>query len=282
MHATKNPKALIITRFAPSPTGPLHEGHFVSAAFARDRGQEIADKSGCDARFILRIEDIDQTRCLPVYTNGILADLAARGFTWEKPVRIQSEHMNDYKHALNKLSKKELLYPCFCTRKQIQKELNNINRAPHADDIPPPYPGTCRRLSNADRESKKTAGIPYALRLNMTKAISSIRNNKKHINQLRWHEIDIGWITATPEIFGDVILARKDTPTSYHVAVTVDDAIQGVTLVTRGIDLRSVTHIHCLLQALLDLPTPQYQFHPLVFGRDGKKLSKRSRTISLL
>jgi len=283
----------VVVRFAPSPTGPLHEGHYVSAAFARDAGQTLAKKLGVSSRFLLRIEDIDPVRCKPEYTQQIVNDLSARGFSWELPVRIQSEHLSDYQQALDTLQQKGLLYACFCTRKDIRDHVGNITRAPHQEDLPPPYPGTCRTLNSDQVQRKMSDNIPFALRLHMNKALEYLvdvqsttmtngdqRDTQNSAAMLMWRDLDQGEIITTPDLlradFGDVILARKDTPTSYHLAVTVDDALQGVTLVTRGDDLRRVTHIHRLLQSLLDLPTPNYQFHPLILGPDGKKLSKRN------
>lgn len=249
-------------RFAPSPTGYLHLGHVHSALFT-------AAACGPDGRFLLRLEDIDQTRCKDTYCDAILEDLAWLGLTWETPVRRQSAHLNDYRRALAQLQAEGLVYPCFCTRAEILREVGDIHRAPHGPDGVL-YPGTCKSLSSEEVLHRQDAGEPFALRLNTTEALRRLGK------PLRWIDRDQpAPQTATPELFGDVVLARKDTPTSYHLAVTVDDALQGVTLVTRGEDLRAATHVHRLLQALLDLPTPEYRFHRLLCGADGKRLAKR-------
>ncbi len=268
-------KSVIVTRFAPSPTGHLHLGHAYSALFA----QRSAQESG--GRLLLRIEDIDQTRCLPAYEAAVLNDLAWLGLTWEKPVRRQSDHMADYQAALIKLDEMGLIYPCFCSRKEIHAEIMRINEAPHdatADKRGPVYPGTCRRLYQDDRNMRIAAGDPYALRLNMQKAIYLAEQKRKH---LTWVDLDRGGQRATPEVFGDVVLARKDEPTSYHLSVTVDDAVQGINLITRGEDLRDVTHVHCLLQALLDFDTPDYRFHRLLTDSEGKRFAKRDKSLTL-
>jgi len=248
-----------VTRFAPSPTGYLHLGHAYSALFARARS-----KGGT---FLLRIEDIDQTRCRPEFETAIAEDLAWLGLTWPLPARRQSEHFGAYGAALATLDNAGLLFPCFCTRADIQHEIKAAAGAPHGPDGPL-YPGTCRHLSSAEQQRKIAEGKPYALRLRMTAAISAA-------GPLTWRDDARGDVAATPEIFGDVVLARKDTPASYHLACTWDDAVQNVTLVTRGDDLRPATHIHRLLQALLRLPTPRYLHHPLLKAQDSAKLSKR-------
>ena len=274
-----NKKSAIVTRFAPSPTGHLHLGHAYSAWFA----QRAAEESG--GRFLLRIEDIDQTRCRPEYETVVLDDLAWLGLTWEEPVRRQSDHMADYQAALTKLEEMDLIYPCFCSRKEIRAEIERINEAPHdapnksnGDKRGPVYPGTCRRLYQDDREMRVFAGEAYALRLNMQKAIYLVEQKR---GNLSWLDLDQGEQRATPEVFGDVVLARKDEPTSYHLSVTVDDAAQGINLITRGEDLRDVTHVHCLLQALLDFETPDYRFHHLLTDRDGKRFAKRDKSLTL-
>lgn len=253
----------VITRFAPSPTGYLHPGHAWSAWFAF----EAAHKAG--GTFLLRIEDIDPTRCKPEFTQAIFEDLHWLGLTWPEPVRIQSHHMADYQTALDKLTAQGLLYPCFCTRADITA----AGHAPHGPEGPL-YPGTCRHLGPAERAEKIASGTPYALRLNVAEAL-------RRTGPLTWHDAATGTQPATPEMFGDVVLARKETPTSYHLAVTVDDALQGITLVTRGVDLLTATHIHRLLQALLELPTPHYHHHPLLMDKSGKRFAKRDQSITL-
>jgi glutamyl-Q tRNA(Asp) synthetase len=254
------------TRFAPSPTGRLHLGHAYSALFA-------ARAAGDGGRFLLRIEDIDATRCRPAYSAALLEDLAWLGLTWEAPVRHQSRHMADYRAALERLEAQGLLYPCFCTRRDIQREIAAIHRAPHGPDGPL-YPGTCRALSAAERGDRRAAGEPYALRLDMAEA-------RRRAGPLTWSDRAAGPRQAAPEAFGDVVLARKDTPTSYHLAVTVDDHLQGVTLVTRGVDLFAATDVHRLLQALLGLDVPAYCHHRLVAGPDGRRFAKRDNSLTL-
>ncbi len=254
------------TRFAPSPTGHLHLGHAASALFA-------ARSAGPDGRFLVRIEDIDATRCRPEFTAAILEDLAWLDLTWETPERRQSEHLDTYGAALDRLAAMGLLYPCFCTRKDIQREIGDIHRAPHGPDGPL-YPGTCRALTAAEAADRRAAGDAYALRLNMAEA-------RRRVGPLTWIDRAAGRQEARPDSFGDVVLARKDTPTSYHLSVTVDDALQGITLVTRGHDLFEATHVHRLLQALLDLDTPDYHHHPLLTGPDGRRLAKRDQSLTL-
>ncbi len=260
-----------VTRFAPSPTGLLHLGHAHAALFA-------AAAAGPGGRFILRIEDIDGTRCRPEFEAAILEDLAWLGLDWERPVRRQSEHMADYAAALDRLRAQELLYPCFCTRRKIQAEIERAGAAPHGSPTLGPdgplYPGTCRGLTMDERHARIEQGIPYAWRLDMARAI-------RKTGQLTWHDLARGRIDARPEMFGDVVLARKETPASYHLAVTVDDALQGVTLVTRGEDLFDATHVHRLLQALLILPVPEYRHHGLIADESGKRLAKRDKAATL-
>ncbi len=258
---------MIVTRFAPSPTGRLHLGHAYSALFA----WEAARAAG--GRFLLRIEDIDEGRCRPEHVDGILEDLAWLGLDWDGPVRRQSAHLDDYAKALARLDEAGLLYPCFCTRAEIQAEIAAAGGAPHGPDGPL-YPGTCRHLDAGRRAERMAAGEPYALRLDMARAAAAA-------GPLEWRDRAAGTVRAAPERFGDVVLARKDVPTSYHLAVTVDDALQGVTLVTRGRDLFEATHVHRLLQALLGLPVPEWHHHPLLTGPDGRRYAKRDRSLTL-
>lgn len=250
---------MIVTRFAPSPTGYLHEGHAFSALFA-------AAASGPGGRFLLRIEDIDTTRCRPEFETAIYEDLAWLGLTWETPVRRQSEHFAAYGAALHQLRARSLIYPCFCTRKEIAAEIALSAGAPQGPDGPL-YPGTCRGLDEAQRAARIARGDAYALRLDMARAASEAGALTLVESGHR--------IAATPGIFGDVVLARKETPASYHLAVTLDDALQGVTLVTRGEDLRPAAHLHRLLQALLGLPEPEWRHHALLTDAAGKRLAKR-------
>lgn len=257
---------MLVTRFAPSPTGRLHLGHAWSAVL----GWRLARAAG--GRFLLRIEDIDPTRCRPAFTDAILADLAWLGLDWDGPVRRQSEHLADYRDALDRLIAAGLAYPCFCTRSEIAAEIARSGAAPHGPEGAP-YPGTCRRLDPAARAAR-VATEPHAWRLDMAAAVAGA-------GPLRWEDATAGPQAADPLPFGDVVLARKDAPTSYHLAVTVDDALQGVTDVVRGVDLFTATHVHRMLQALLGLPTPRYRHHPLLTGPDGKRLAKRDRAETL-
>ena len=253
---------VVVTRFAPSPTGYLHLGHVRSAL----EGWRAARDAG--GRFLLRIEDIDHTRCRSEFTDAILEDLRWLGLDWDGPVRRQSEHFDDYRAALAMLDRMGLLYPCFCTRREIQAEIARAGGAPQGD-MGAPYPGTCRHLSAAEREARMRGAVDYALRLDIGAALA-------RTGPLHWCERETR-IDADPAALGDVVLARKEMPTSYHLAVTVDDALQGVTLVTRGADLFAATHIHRLLQALLDLPTPRYRHHVLLTDASGRRLAKRDR-----
>lgn len=266
-----------ITRFAPSPTGRLHLGHAYSAIFAHNRARDT------DGRFILRIEDIDPTRCTPAFEQGIYDDLSWLGLKWEKPPRRQSDHMADYGTALSRLRDLELLYPCFCSRKDIQEEIARSGYAPHLTVEGPEgllYPGTCRHLSPAQQIENMERGLPYAFRLDMNKALAMIKASG-NADALRWYDHAQGWQNGTPGILGDVVLARKDVPTSYHLSVVVDDHLQGVTLVTRGRDLFYATHLHRLLQALLGLRVPEYHHHELMLDPAGKRFAKRNDSVTL-
>jgi glutamyl-Q tRNA(Asp) synthetase len=258
---------MTVTRFAPSPTGYLHLGHAYSALDAWRAAREAGGK------FLLRIEDIDRTRCRPEFTDAIIEDIAWLGLDWDGEVRRQSEHFADYEAALDKLDVAGLIYPCFCTRAEIAAEIARAGGAPQGDEGPL-YPGTCRGLMTEERLRRIAAGENFALRLDVAKAIAVA-------GPLEWEEDEHGIIMAEPELLGDVVLARKDVPASYHLAVTHDDALQGVTLVTRGADLFMATHIHRLLQALLDLPTPQYRHHKLLTDASGKRFAKRDKALTL-
>lgn len=253
---------MIVTRFAPSPTGHLHLGHAYAALVA----QEGAD------RFLLRIEDIDRGRCKPEFEAAIYEDLSWLGLDWEKPVLRQSERSAAYGEALVKLTADGLVYPCFCTRKEIADEIARAASAPHGAEGPP-YPGTCRNLSAEARCERIEAGIPYALRLDAGKAAS-------RVGPLTFKEYGKA-LPVEPLLLGDVVLARKEMPAAYHFAVVVDDAFQGVTLVTRGNDLFAATHVQRLLQALLNLPEPLYAHHKLILDAQGKKFSKRDSAVTL-
>jgi glutamyl-Q tRNA(Asp) synthetase len=269
---------MIVTRFAPSPTGFLHLGHAYAALTAFDAARETG------ARFLLRIEDIDDIRCRPDFEQAIFEDLRWLGLIWEEPVRRQSEHFADYADALKRLESKGLLYPCFCTRKAIADEIARAGLAPAAAELSPEgplYPGTCRALTAETRIRRMAHGDAYALRLDVAKAMRFLARDLVFEEKRRGPNGETGLQTARPQLLGDVVLARKELPTSYHLAVVVDDALQDVTLVTRGEDLFPATHIQRLLQALLDLPTPAYAHHRLILDQAGRKFSKRDRAATL-
>lgn len=259
--------APLVTRFAPSPSGYLHLGHALAALAAH----EAARAGG--GRFLVRIEDIDGTRCRPEYEAAIFEDLAWLGLTWERPVVRQSGRASAYALALDRLEATGLLYPCFCTRTDIRAEVARSPSAPHGPEGVL-YPATCRALSAAERTARIDAGMGYAMRLDVQRAAA-------RTGPLTWHDRAAGVVACAPEVLGDVVLARKGISTSYHLAVTVDDAFQAVTLVTRGLDLFHATHVHRLLQAVLDLPVPSYHHHRLVVGADGKRLATRYGAMAL-
>ena len=260
---------MIVTRFAPSPTGFLHLGHAFAALTAARAGE----------RFLVRIEDIDTTRCRPEFEDAIYEDLAWLGLDWEMPVLRQSERFEAYRTALDALQSQGLLYPCFCTRAEIAAEIARASEAPHGPEGPV-YPGTCRHLSEEQREARIASGAPYALRLDSQKA-ASIIGTLAFEEHGAGPEGEHGTIAVEPLLFGDVVLARKETPASYHLSVVVDDAFQGVTLVTRGNDLFAAAHIQRVLQALLGLPAPDYAHHKLILDKSGKKFSKRDSAATL-
>ena len=253
---------MIVTRFAPSPTGYLHLGHAYSALFAQDH----ARKTG--GRFLLRIEDIDTARSRPEFETAIVEDLAWLGLTRDGAVRRQSEHMDDYRAALDRLGELGVTYPCFCSRKDIAA----AQTAPHGPGTA--YPGTCRHRTAQDRAQRIAAGQPYAVRLDITSGL-------RLTGPLSWHDCQAGNVVARPELEGDPVIARRDTPTSYHLSVTVDDYLQDVTLVTRGEDLFAATHVHRLLQGLLGYPPPDYCHHALLMNAEGKRLSKRDGAVAI-
>ncbi len=248
-----------VTRFAPSPTGRLHLGHAYSALQAHDHARRH------EGTFLLRIEDIDPGRSRPEHVDGIIEDLEWLGIMPDGEIVYQSERLPLYADALNRLKAGGLVYPCFCTRSAIAAEIAASASAPHGPDGPI-YPGICRTRPHTER-TRRMAEEPHAWRLDMAAALAEA-------GPLEWLEGDSP-VPARPDLFGDVVLARKDAPTSYHLAVTVDDAAQSVTDVVRGRDLHAATHVHRLLQALLDLPTPIYHHHPLLIGADGQRLAKR-------
>ena len=266
-----------VLRFAPSPNGYLHLGHAYSALLNADMARELG------ARLLLRIEDIDADRCRPEYEAAIYEDLAWLGIAWQKPVRRQSGHLDDYATALADLEAQGLIYPSFESRSEISAfvaERDRGGRWPRDPDGAPLYPGLGRKLSAAERERRREAGEPFALRLAMDAAAA-------RAGALTWTETgsgpqgQTGLVAAVPEMWGDVVLARKELPTSYHLAVTLDDAFEGVNLVVRGQDLFWSTSIHRLLQAMLGLPEPTYHHHRLILDDDGRKLSKSTKATSL-
>jgi glutamyl-Q tRNA(Asp) synthetase len=265
-----------VYRFAPSPNGYLHLGHALSALLNAD----MARAAG--GRLILRIEDIDATRCRPEFEAAIYRDLAWLGLAWEEPVWRQSEHLGEYRAALTRLGALGLIYPSFESRAEVARlvaEREAKQSWPRDPDGVPLYPGTAKSLSPAERE-RRMANEPYALRLDMTAAIA-------RAGALSWNETgagpdgETGIVVARPEAWGDVVLARKELPTSYHLSVVVDDALQGVTHVVRGSDLFWSTSVHRLLQTLLGLPVPAYRHHRLVLDAQRRKLSKSTRATAL-
>jgi glutamyl-Q tRNA(Asp) synthetase len=259
-------------RFAPSPNGYLHLGHALSALENSDRARAAG------GRLLLRIEDIDAARCRPEFEAAIYEDLAWLGLAWEEPVRRQSEHLDDYRAVLDRLTRAGLLYPSFESRGEILRLIAERDaRAPwpRDPDGTPLYPGSAKDLP-ADERARRMARDPYTLRLDSNAA--AVR-----AGPLVWHETGVcdGEVRATPEAWGDVILARKDTPTSYHLSVVVDDALQGITHVVRGQDLFASTSVHRLLQAVIGLPAPIYHHHRLVLDRDGHKLAKSTEATAL-
>lgn len=250
----------VVTRFAPSPTGALHAGHALAAIESHDRARAAG------GRWLLRIEDIDGGRSRPEHVAGILADLEWLGLRRDGDIVFQSARMALYRAALDRLRALGLAYPCFCTRADIAREVAASASAPHGVDGVV-YPGTCRAIP-ADVAAARL-GEPHAWRIDMARAVALA-------GPLAWVDELAGRVQADPLAQGDVVLARKDAGTSYHLAVTIDDAAQGVSHVVRGIDLFAATHVHRLLQALLDLPVPVWRHHPLLLGPDGQRLAKRN------
>jgi glutamyl-Q tRNA(Asp) synthetase len=266
-----------ILRFAPSPNGPLHLGHAYSALLNHDMAREFG------GRFLLRIEDIDAERCRGEFEQAIYEDLHWLGVSWPEPVRRQSWHFDDYAGAIAKLEAQGLLYPSFESRRELAAlvaELDQQGGWPRDPEGAPIYPGRARKLPAAERKRRRDSGEPFALRLAMDAAVA-------RAGVLTWSETgagphgQTGVVTAAPQMWGDVVLARKETPTSYHLAVVLDDALQGVTDVVRGQDLFWSTGIHRLLQALLGLPEPAYHHHKLILDDDGHKLSKSTKSTGL-
>ncbi|WP_422001020.1 tRNA glutamyl-Q(34) synthetase GluQRS [Reyranella sp.] len=261
----------VVTRFAPSPTGELHLGSAYSAWTGWHRAREAG------GTFLVRIEDIDIRRCKRAFETAILADLAWLGFAWDGAVRRQSEHFADYGRALDRLDRMGLVYPCFCSRADIEREIAASAHAPHARHLGPDgplYPGTCRRLTPQERRARLDAGQEHCLRLDAARAAAQAGP---------YHFVDetLGRVEGEPLLLGDFVIARKDTPTSYHLSVTVDDHLQGVTLVTRGVDVLPSTHAHGLLQRLLGYDPPLYAHHPLLTDPSGRRFAKRDRDMTI-
>jgi glutamyl-Q tRNA(Asp) synthetase len=260
-----------VFRFAPSPNGRLHLGHAYSALL----NAELARRWG--GRLLLRIEDIDVTRCRPEFEAAIYEDLAWLGLAWETPVRRQSEHFAQYRAAAARLKEQGLLYPCFCTRGEIaaevaRREAESGEGWPRDPEGGPIYPGTCRRRPRRDTEAPIAAGRPHAWRLDMDAALEAAPGPHPFTRLLASGQDERA--IAVPARWGDAVIVRKEIPTSYHLSVVLDDALQGVTHVVRGTDLGAATDLHVLLQRLLDLPTPAYRHHRLIRDGDGGKLSK--------
>jgi glutamyl-Q tRNA(Asp) synthetase len=266
-----------ILRLAPSPNGYLHLGHAYSALLNHDMARELG------GRLLLRIEDIDAERCRGEYEQAIYEDLHWLGVSWGEPVRRQSEHFDDYAAAITQLERQGLLYPSFESRRELAEIAASLDRQgnwPRDPDGVPIYSGRARKLSAAERARRRDAGEPFALRLAMDAAVA-------RAGVLTWTETgsgphdQSGTVTAAPQVWGDIVLARKDLPTGYHLAVVLDDALQGVTHVVRGQDLFWSTSIHRLLQTLLGLPEPVYHHHKLILDSDGRKLSKSTQATGL-
>ncbi len=252
-----------IFRFAPSPNGELHLGHAYSALI----NQREAERLG--GVVLVRIEDIDQGRSRKKFIDQIFCDLEWLGLSWPEPVRFQSRHFADYARALVRLEAEGLLYPCFCNRGQIKENATSFD-----PDGTPLYPGSCKAMTASERDERLARGEAFAMRLDMDAAVKQAGSGLEFIEQGKT-------IMANPQKWGDVVLRRKDTPTSYHLSVVVDDGLQNVSHIVRGSDLYEATHLHRLLQHLLDLPVPQYHHHRLIGDDDGRKLSKRFKDRSL-
>lgn len=257
----------VVTRFAPSPTGYLHLGHAYSALFSAAAARAVG------GRFLLRIEDIDSTRCKPVFEQAILEDLEWLGLDWERPVLRQSEHFDRYRTQLNRLKAIGMAYPCFCSRKEIEAEIARAGGAPHGPEGAV-YPGTCKTLSLDERAARLERGEAHAWRLDAAAATA-------RTGELAWHEVGEGEQPADLSLTGDAVLWRKETPSSYHLSVTIDDGEQGVSLVTRGEDLRHATAVHRHLQALLGIAVPRYRHHRLLTGPAGDRLAKRDKSLTI-
>ena len=257
----------MLTRFAPSPTGRLHLGHAYAALVA----QELADRNR--GTCLLRFEDIDHTRIQPEYYTFIEEDLRWLGLTWEGAAMRQSGRLGHYTHALEQLRDRGMIYPCFCNRRAIADEIARMTNAPHGPEGAL-YPGTCRNLDPSERTTRIDQGHPHAWRLDSARAAETC-------GELTFQDLLGGTRPVLPGELGDVVLARRDIATSYHLAVVVDDAEQGITLITRGEDLLASTHVHRLLQVLLEYPEPRYLHHELIRDETGKRLATRDHALSL-
>ena len=254
---------IVRTRFAPSPTGRLHLGHALAAMVAHTQARQAPG-----GRFLLRHEDIDGPRVREVFYQGIEEDLAWLGLRWDEPPLRQTTRSAAYAATLARLRESGLVYPCFCTRREIHQEWATMAAAPQGTE-PPVYPGTCRHLPPRVQQQQLAAGTPHAWRLDSRHAAALA-------GPLTFHDLRGGTVAVNPDLLGDVVLARKDIGTAYHLAVVVDDAFQQISHVTRGEDLLASTHVHRLLQAILGLPEPLYLHHPLVLDAHGVRLAKRS------
>ncbi len=257
-----------IFRFAPSPTGFLHLGHAFSAWTGWHRARALG------GRFLLRIEDIDPDRCRPAFAEAIFEDLAWLGIDWDEEILFQSQRLEVYRGLLAALAGRGLVYPCFCSRAEIKREVAASAAAPHGPDGAPLYPGTCRRLSADERSARVAEGAPHAWRLDIRRALAGAP-------ALSFFDERLGEVLAEPAMFGDVVLGRREAPASYHLCVTCDDAAQGVTHVTRGEDLLAATHVHRLMQYLFGWEVPVYSHHGLLRDSTGARLSKRDGAVSL-
>lgn len=263
-----------VTRFAPSPNGWLHLGHAYSALI----GARAAKAAG--GHFLVRLEDIDVGRARAHFIEGIYQDLAWLGLSWPEPVMVQSSRFEIYEAALKKLRDMELVYPCWATRRDIQAALETIygekKNWPRDPDGAPVYPGLYRNTADSERKRLMFEGGSYAWRLDMEKALALAASKVGTLAYTEWRDGVATRLPLDPHSYGDIILARKDVPTSYHLAVVIDDAAQGVSQVTRGQDLAPATAIHRLLQVLLSLPEPDYHHHALVRDKSGRRLSKQA------
>ena len=260
----------IITRFAPSPSGNLHLGHAYSALMTAKIAKNAGDN---DDRLLLRIEDIDKSRCHKKFEDSIITDLTWLGLEWSTPILKQSDRFDIYDSFLNKLTDLDLTYPCFCSRKDIIGNIDRVLNAQHGPDRAI-YPETCKHLTKIEINKLKSTGKPYAIRLHMDKAVAIT-------GQLDFFDDILGLIKVDAISYGDIILARKDMASSYHLSVVIDDGLQGVNLITRGIDLLHATHVQRVLQRLFNFEEPIYHHHKLLNDENGRRYAKRDRALTL-